>query len=367
MIMIKDRDQKGKALQFCLTHRWFPQLELEVAARAALGSKVATVTDLDVYASIPDQFAGYRSVVFDCKTKAKESAINRSLWLMGVMERMDADQGFCILKKGGPINMDHRLMAGKRGVILLAEDEFDLYANVVQGPASASDSHVGRMDSWDAFNDIPNRFVRLRDSVLYARASYWMIEDATEGCRKTLAVLRSLSAELDPAQRSHVALFMDLCALFARSMALVVCQLFKAYLHPASSNDLSEALLVMLYGGREAYQHRNELYKLVKARGGDAQVPDLSLPEWDRFLRLARQLLDAPVAVQHIPLILREVGFAINNGDNTFAFAKSLCLESPQAARFSVLITDYLAKAARLPSDFGAMSDHTLIALQPVK
>ncbi|MFS6757968.1 hypothetical protein, partial [Staphylococcus aureus] len=98
--MIKDRDQKGKALQFCLTHRWFPQLELEVAAGAALASKIAAVTDLDVYASIPDQFVGYRSVVFDCKTKAKESAVNRALWLMGVMERMDADQGFCILKRG---------------------------------------------------------------------------------------------------------------------------------------------------------------------------------------------------------------------------------------------------------------------------
>lgn len=365
--MIKDRDQKGKALQFCLTHRWFPQLELEVAAGTALASKMAAVTDLDVYASIPDQFAGYRSVVFDCKTKAKESAVNRALWLIGVMERMDADQGFCILKKGGAINMDHRLMAGKRGVILLAEDEFDLYAKAVHGPVLAANSHVGQLDSWDRFNEIPNRFVKLRDGVLYARTSYWMIEDATEACRKTLAVLRGLSAELDPSQASHVALFLDLCALFARSIALVVCQLFKSYLHPASSNDLSEALLVMLYGGREAYQHRNELYKLVKARGSDASVPELSLPEWERFLRLARQLLDAPVAVQGIPLILREVGYAILNGDNAFEFARSLCKESPQAARFSVLVTDYLARAARLPPEFGTLSDNVLIALQPVK
>jgi hypothetical protein len=365
--MIKDRDQKGKALQFCLTYRWFPQLELEVAAGAGLASKTAAVTDLDVFASIPDQFVGYRSVVFDCKTKAKESAVNRALWLMGVMERMDADQGFCILKKGGPIHMDHRLMAGKRGVVLLSEDEFDLYAKTVQGPTPTSSSHIGQLDSWDRFNDIRNRFPTLSGGVLYARTAYWMIEDATEACRKTLAMLRSLSAELDPAQTSHAALFMDLCALFSRSFALVVCQLFKAYLHPASSSDLSEALLVMLYGGREAYEHRNELYKMVKARGSDTTVPDLSLPEWDRFLRLARQLLDAPVAVQNIPLILREVGFAMLNGDNTFTFAKALCAESPQAARFCVLVTDYLSKAARLPPEFGKLSDNALIGLQPVK
>lgn len=365
--MMKDRDQKGKAIQFCLTHRWFPQLELEVAAGTMLSRKVSPVTDLDVFASIPDQFVGYRSVVFDCKTKAKESAINRALWLIGVMERMNADQGFCILKKGGLIDMDHRLMAGKRGVVLLSEDEFDLYAKVVHGPNLSTSSHVGQLDSWDRFNEISNRFPKLRDGVVFARSAYWMIEDATEACRKTLAILRGLNTELDPAQVSHVALFLDLCALFSRSLALIVNQLFKAYLHPASSNDLSEALLVMLYGGREAYQHRNELYKMVKARGNEASVPDLSLPEWERFLRLARQLLDAPVAVQNIPLILREVGFGILNSDNTFTFAKSLCTDSPQAARFSVLVTDYLAKAARLPPEFGTLSDNALIGLQPVK
>jgi hypothetical protein len=96
-------------------------------------------------------------------------------------------------------------------------------------------------------------------------------------------------------------------------------------------------------------------------------MPDLSLPEWERFLHLARQLLDAPVAVQNIALILREVAFAILNDDNTLAFAKSLCVESPQAARFSVLVTDYLAKAARLPSEFSTLSDNALIGLQPVK
>lgn len=55
------------------------------------------------------------------------------------------------------------------------------------------------------------------------------------------------------------------------------------------------------------------------------------------------------------------------NGDNTFAFAKSLCVESPQAARFTVLVTDYVAKAARLPPEFGTLSDNALIGLQPVK
>jgi len=106
---------------------------------------------------------------------------------------------------------------------------------------------------------------------------------------------------------------------------------------------------------------------MVKVRDGEAQVPNLSLPEWDRFLRLTRQLLDAPSAVQNIPLILREIGFAMLNGDSACTFAKSLCIESPQTARFSLLVTDYLAKAARLPSEFGTISDNTLIGLQSAR
>jgi hypothetical protein len=343
-------------------------MELEVAATDGLAEKSANVTDLDVFASIPDPFTGFKSVVFDCKTKAKESPVNRALWLIGVMGRVDADQGFCILKKGGAINVDHRLMAGKRGVILVSEDEFELYAKTMSGTADISASHVAQMNCWERFNEISARFPKLRDGIVFCRAGYWMIEDAAEACRKTIAMLRALSVELDPAQTTHTALFFDLCALFARSLALIVSQLFASYLHPSSASDLSEALLIMLYGGREAYQHRNELYRMVKtARESESLVPDLSLPEWDRFLRLARQLLDAPVAVQNVPLILREVGFAFMNGTYDAPFAAYLCAKSPQAARFSVLVTDYLAKAARLPPEFGKQSDESLIRLQPVR
>ena len=364
--MIKDRDQKAKALRFSVANRWFPQLELEVSASGAVGRSVASVTDLDVFACVPDQFTGFRSVVFDCKTKAKESPINRALWLLGVLERMGSGQGFCILKKSS-IDLDHRLMAAGRGIVLLSEDEFDLYVSATTGVNAPLGSNIEQLASWDEFGEIPKRFPKLEEAVLFTRHQYWMIKEAAEACRKTLAVVRSIHGELDPSQPSHVALFLDLCALFARGLAVVVCHVFKAYLHPASQADLSEALLVMLYGGREAYQYRNDLYKLVKARNGEAAVPDLSLPEWERFLRLTRQLLDAPLAVQHTPLILREVAFGFQNGDKSLAFARKLGSENPQAARFALLIPGYLVRAANLPSEFERIADNALISLQPVR
>jgi hypothetical protein len=131
---------------------------------------------------------------------------------------------------------------------------------------------------------------------------------------------------MDPAQPAHVSFFLDTCSLFARSLAIIVCHVFKAYL-PSSQADISEALLVMLYGGREAYAYRNDLFRLAKSRNGDAATPDLSLPEWERFLNLVRQLLDAPLALQHSPLILREVAFAALNEDTEMEFARSLVVE----------------------------------------
>lgn len=364
--MLKDREQKAKALQFAVASRWFPQLEVEVGAGPSVAEKAAIVTDLDVLASVPDQFTGYRPVVFDCKTKGTESAVNRALWLVGVMQRMQSQQGFCILKNK-LIDIDHRLMAGKHGVILLSEDEFDVYTRVTALHPFVEGSNTENMSSWDRFNSISSRFPKLRDSLVFIRTGYWMIESAAESCRKSLAMLRGIHRELDPAQPAHVSLFIDTCSLFARSLAIVVCHVFKAYLHPSSQADLSEALLVMLYGGREAYAYRNELFKLAKSRNGDASTPDLSLPEWDRFLNLVRQLLDAPLAIQRTPLILREVAFAILNEDHEMVFARGLCAEIPQAARFALLIPGYLAKACQLPPEFSSMAENILIALQPVK
>ena len=363
---MQDRDQKQKALRLSVGNRWFPQLEVDVHPARAVGGKTYLVTDLDVYASIPDEFKGFRSVVFDCKTKSKESPVNRAFWLAGVLDRMKADHGFCILKKNS-IYLDHRLVAAKLNVVLLAEDEFDLYAKSTCQNYKSSLGHVSSIDSWDLFFQIVSRFPKLQPGMQFIRATYWMTDDAAEACRKTLACLRGLHQELDPSRAEHVTLFFDFCALFSRSLAILVCQVFRAYLHPTNQGDLSDALLIMLYGGREAYDHRNELFKLVKAKDPDHNPPDLSLPEWDKFVQLVRQCLDAPRELQNTPLILRESAFSTLRGDTTKEFARTLCAESPQGARFSVLVASYLSRAAKLPPEFSNIADEILLPLISTK
>src|SRR5207247_957598 len=98
-LMIQDRDQKHGALKLSVANRWFPQLEVVVQPTRSVQETAVSVTDLDVFSSMPDQFRGFRTVVFDCKTKARESPVNRALWLRGVIDRLDADHGICVLKK----------------------------------------------------------------------------------------------------------------------------------------------------------------------------------------------------------------------------------------------------------------------------
>ncbi|GAB5561830.1 MAG: hypothetical protein SynsKO_34770 [Synoicihabitans sp.] len=363
--MMKDRDQKAKALRLAVANRWLPQLEVDIEPLRALDAKAPLVTDLDVLAEMPDILTGFRSLVFDCKTKAKESPVNRALWLSGLLKKMGGAHGFCILKKKS-IALDHRLFADALGVTLVTESDFELYASSTSIDYKGKLGHMASIDVWENYYTSVRKFKGLERGLSYLRSEYWLADSASDSCRKTLAVLRRLHPEFDPEKAAHVALFFDFSALFARSLALIANQVFKAHFHPDIQKDLSEALLVLLYGGREAYEHRNELYQRVLEKNSGQEVASLSLPEWDAFLKLFRQLLDAPVDVQYCPSILREVGFAYLEGDTQSAFAQTLCSERPQAARFSILIAGYLAKASKLPHEFIKIADDLLIPLQPV-
>lgn len=360
---MKDRDQKAKALAYSVSKRWFPQLEVDVQAPHAVARKAALITDLDVFAAVPDDFVGFRHVVFDCKTLARESPVNRTLWLRGVLDRTNADYGFCILKKNS-VEADHKLVATRLNVVLLAEDEFDIYAEATSRNYHQPIGHTANMDAWDRMFSIKERSPALAPALQFCRSAYWVQAEAGEACRKTVAALHDIRAELDPAKAAHLAVATDFAALFARALALLASYLFRAYLHPKTQVDLEEAVKMLLYGGRDAYEHRNQLYRLLKEKNGTDPAPnDLALPEWPRFVQLIRQLLDDPVAVSNAPLILREVAFAQLLEIPDLEFAKVLCRESPQAGRFAVLIADYLFKSARLPPDFAKQIDMRLIGL----
>jgi hypothetical protein len=365
--MIKDRALKATALQYLVSKRAFPQLEVIVSPQLATGSggsrKAPPLTDVDVLGLIPDDFEAYRSILIDCRTLKSQSPIARALWLRGLMDELNAKRGLCVLR-GEKVEPDHRIAAARLEVLLVTEEEFERYVDATGGKASGVPAHSASIDLWDAFLEIRSRYASLADAVEFSTSYFWRPTTAASAARRTLTVLRRLRGELDPAKPHHVTIVANMAALFLISMAAVVMNVFTSYLQPKVMHDLSDALLMILYGGKETYDSLNAMRRLIKT-GSDSDHPeDLSLPEWDRFVQFVRETLESPIELSRAPLILREVAWAQMSSTPDYGFASTLAAESPRGAKYALLGTEYLCRATKLPPEFGAQIADRLLAIQ---
>jgi len=359
--MIKDRAIKEMALRYTATRRWYPHMEVEVAPPARVAQRVSLVTDIDVLAVVPDPVLGTQSVLFDCKTKAAESGANRSLWLAGLMRHFGAEQAFCVLKKAN-IDSDHRQVAQELGVLLIPEDEFETFAKVSAASELTKNAAIASIDAWEKVADLKKRFPALGPLLGYRAGEFWRMRASHTGCRKVVANVLEARAEFDPVHVEHEVLFGDLVSMFGLSLATLVTSIFRIMLLPASGVDFEQAVRMKLYGGREAYEQQNRLFKLLKqSRHGDDFDDDLAPPEWSRFVKLLRQLLDDPNAVVRASLIIKESAFGLIAGDGEYLSV--LAKNDGQAARFAILIADYFSRATRLPPEFGVRIEQRLLAL----
>jgi hypothetical protein len=399
--VIQDREQKRAALKYAVAKRWFPQLELNVATFITLSRSPTNITDVDVFAAVPDDLVGFRNVVIDCKTRKGESPISRAMWQRGLMARLNADHGICVLRVPR-IVADHRYTAAQFGVALVAEREFDSFASATAPGYRLPLGAIADLDTWEKYFAVGTQFPNLAKAVEFSRSGFWMSDSAAEACIRAVFLMTSLRPELDPEKREHLTLVADITSLFLHALARIVVQIFAGYLQPGAKNELSTALLLFLYGGRSSYDHLNRIRRMVAQITGSApvtvsrgspdqtesgslgeraankspshapdqsQVRDLALPEWDRFVELVRQMLDAPLEVSRAPLFLREVGWTILAGNaksqtGTSSFAQELAASSPQGARFALLGLAYLCRAAVLPKEFKEELGSRVIAAQ---
>jgi hypothetical protein len=363
--MIKDRAQKASALRYIVAKRWFPQLEIDVLPKIATTTKNKLITDIDVLGSVPDEFFGYRAFLFDCKS-GRESPINRTLWLRGLMDRVHATRGLLILTDKKNIERDHRLSAAALNISIVKEGEFGILANATDGHLQVGVSRVAELDNWEIFFSIPEKFPKLEEMVTFSRSAFWMCDSPAEACRKTIAILRKARPELDPANALHTALFGDFVALFLHSLARLSLQIFMSYLQPSNRDDLADALLLLLYGGRDSYELANQLRKLVptdKQNGGEEK--ELTPPEWNKFVQLTRHILEAPRQALFAPLLAREVAWGYLNDDkDSIEFARLMAVEQPQSGKFCLLAAEYLGKAAKVPPEFAQKYSKQFLQIQ---
>jgi hypothetical protein len=349
--MLKDRAQKAMALKLAISMRWLPQLEIEVESETRLARSKYMLTDIDVLAVAPGTIAGNARLIFDCKSGTKESAIGRAFWLYGLMRKSSTEHGFIILNEKVGIAHDHRISASDFNVSLVHENELEDLAQCMGGTTRIDGSFAADIDTWDKFLGIFGKHPSIKEYLYFSRSRFWMINDAGERCRKTVARLRSIKAELDPSKPEHVSVFGDALCLFLLTLSEMTSRLYLVLVRPSSKEQFSETLLALLYGG---YENLEAAQKIRRMTAGDSITADsISIfPEMVKFEQLIRELLQAPSQVHAACLLAREMAFTALAGADVSKFQEQLVAEAEYATKFVLLASEYLAIATRLPKEF---------------
>lgn len=326
------------------------QIEVPIATERGVSRNAPQVTDIDVLGIRPSPELKWQLVIGDCKTRRKESPVNRVLWVRGLQEAMGASSSIVLLKRGTAtqIERDHKLFADRLEVLLIQEDEFGAYDRAVVYPTGSRD-YGESIDALDAVrSNIGNKFPPLRRFVNWIMCEAWANIDHAILIRQLLARMREVRGEFDPRREDHVGLILEASAAFGIPFATLVGNVFRGHLKPDQRAALEDAVRVIVWGGREQYDFYNALRrKVITAKGGDLQE-ELALPKWNEFLELLRTYLEAPHLSFRTPQLLRDLGIAVSKG--TPADVLSF-VDDKMLLHLALKVTLYLCHAADLPQD----------------
>jgi len=356
--IIKDKGLKLKLIRYYIANEWFPHMEAEVYFSEGVSIKKKVVTDLDTIALIPSNFGEMSLLIGDCKTLKNQSPITRSFWLNGLMGLLNADKGIVLLTK--EIERDHKQLSANINVSLFSEKDFDIYASKTCYNYKSVDSALCNGETWDKYFELYKRFPELETAIKFMKNDFWNISDPKLKLRKTLFIVREIRRELNPENKDHLGFLIDLISLFSISLTRVTVDIFNQYLLPESKENLSRELKIWIWGGMDQFLYWNKLYQIASQKGNENEI---ELPEWELFVQLIRQLLEEPHQTTQVPLLLREVAFETMS-EESFTFSKHLAKKNNQAAKFSILISSYVCKAAKLPKDFENLIVEKLMKIQ---
>lgn len=348
--MIKDAAQKQKAVRYCVAQGYVPYMECLVRYAADTADKPADITDVDVLGLRPAAEQDARSLIFDCKTLAKTSAVGRALWAAGLLKLVDADEAFVILAKAAPEG--HRLAARRIGVHLFAEKLFDEYGLASSPEYCEGLTYLDNLKAWDAVWELRNQSPRLAPLIEYLSGDAAFERNHAAGFRSLLGRLKTAEGEFDVSKPVHRALY-----------GMVVCQAivflsgvvrdFNAIFESAMQLEQFQlSLRNFIWGGRESYELRRRLHQSLQA-GRQEEGGEFHLPGWERFLEVVRSLLDAPFLAGVAALPVKDIAFRELSGPMASADRriKAELLDNPRARQYALLINRYLGSLSRLLKD----------------
>jgi len=343
---MRDALQKAKLYRHFAARGWYALPEIPVFYKGGLRDTRRLITDVDMLALRPSASLEWEIVLGDCKTLKDVSPANRAVWLRGMMAHFSADNGIIVLKRK-LIDEDHKLFASSFGVTLLDEDEFEHYDRALIYPEGS-----GRLDSTlgehQLVRTLHEKYPRLRPFTDYLFLLAWNEGELLNLLRRVIGEARNVSKEIDPNNNAHLALILEAAAIFSVGLARCVGTIFNQFLQLKSKANLDEGLRILIWGGRDQYSFLAKVRHDMIASKGRELDSGLTLPEWDKFLELVREMLECPALGFNLPQLLREASACVMKNSS---FLPAVSQSQLLLLKYAMITVKYVCRAGNFPPD----------------
>lgn len=267
------------------------------------------------------------------------------------MSKFSASEGYIVLQRQAnqQIEPDHKLFASSQNIILLDERDFTTFDRALVFPEGTA-SHAYEAADFAQIWSARTRFPGLGRVIEFVSSTAWETAEFTLLLRRAIGEGKASAREMDPAKPEHLAILLNLSAVFSIGLAACTGMVFQRHLHPNSELELSNALKMIIWGGKEQYKFFSDLRaQLLAAKGQpDAGADNLSLPQWDRFVQLSRKMLENPRAAFRVPHLLQLASIDIaRNREILPGFDNHL----QQSLLLAMAAADYVVRASGMPEE----------------
>lgn len=342
----KDRFQKELAIKFCLSRRMVPFLEVLTPSSVDLSDSQEVLTDLDVVGVELAGDGGVRWSLFDCKSGAKMSAINRAFWAAGVRDYIGYDQVY-ILLKNRPVN-NHRLSALKFNVDLHYEESFRELGKLAAENFADDLMYQSSIDNWENVFASYNKYLWSKATFDLVRNGVPLSKAPWTTFRSIIAELRATRGEYDPDKPEHQAIFLDMMASTLVLWSSIIRDMRRFYEPSMGKPDFEKILRYYLWGGRENYDIRQKIKSLSKDQSGPAE-----LPAWQKLVTYAGVTVSSPDSALDCAHVCRELSMRALVGENPSfdLHLKQRIANNKRVYQFLLGMAGYLVEAGALPTD----------------
>lgn len=350
--MIKDVNQKVKAVRYCVALGFVPHMEVVVRFLGDVSESPCDLTDIDVLGVRPGAESPSLRILFDCKTLNKMSPINRAFWAKGLMSVTNSSEAFVILSK--PAVEAHRLAGNSFGVRLFSEALFDKFASSASSDYLLPNSYLENVDSWTKLAEIKKHFPQLAELLDFLCSSALLQTNGAHGVRSLMSHIRHASGELDPSKAAHRALYKVALAQFSLFVNEMVRDFHNIFDPAADRAKFEKTLRYYIWGGKENYEIRQRLNSAIKAAKGVVANEPFEFPAWDKFVDYFRSCLDAPLALSSACLPIKDMAFrelAMPSADIDRRLGQRLKANN-RVRQFSLAAASYFSDASKLPNEF---------------